>query len=187
MRGWSHWSPVGDSILAHGEAVRMLSRLDGFEWDNHGVVGNTTKNILNRADSWSREEYQEIVILGGINDMSKRVPARWTINNLLEVYQRASASGARVVAVTSTPWRGNLGWSAEEQLDQDAINFWILSGADGMVDATVDAFSALESEPGSDRLDPLYAQPDRLHLSEAGQQRLAQAIIESAYPETAIN
>lgn len=172
---------VGDSLIAHGEAVRTLERLQGYAWDNHGVIGNTTRNILNRADDWGHSVYADIVILGGINDMSERVPASWTIENLREVYRLAGATGARVIAVTSLPWRGNLDWSAAEQRDQDEINAWILSGADGLVDVTVDAFSALESEPGSDRLDPLYRQPDRLHLSEAGQQRLAQAIIDTAY------
>lgn len=174
---------VGDSLIAHGEAVRTLERLQGFDWDNHGVIGNTTRNILNRADEWGRSEYADIVILGGINDMGERVPASWTIENLREVYRLARATGARVIAVTSLPWRGNLEWSAEEQRDQDEINAWILSGADGLVDVSVDAFSALESEPDSDRLDPLYRQPDRLHLNAAGQQRLARTIFDVAYPD----
>jgi lysophospholipase L1-like esterase len=172
---------VGDSLFAHGEAVQTLEQLQGYDWDNHGVIGNTTRNILNRADEWGRADYADIVILGGINDMDERVPASWTIENLREVYQRAGAVGARVIAVTCLPWRGNLDWSAEEQRDLDEVNAWILSGADGLVDVTVDAFSALESEPGSDRLDPLYRQPDRLHLNDAGQQRLAQAIFDAAY------
>jgi lysophospholipase L1-like esterase len=174
---------VGDSITAHGAYVSALNHLPGYRWENLGVRGATTANIRARTP---RRAYGEILVMGGLNDFSPRVHSGWTIENLREAYQRAHESGARVVAVTSTPCRGSSRWTIEDQRDQDEVNRWILDGADGLVDVAVDAFTALEGPAGSDQLDPRYAQPDHLHLNRDGQRRLAQAILETAYPGMAV-
>lgn len=174
---------VGDSITAHGAYVGVLNRLPGYRWDNRGVRGATTANIRIRTP---RRTYGEVLVMGGLNDFSPSVGSAWTIENLRGAYQRARESGARVVAVTSTPCRGSARWTIEDQRDQDEVNRWILDGADGLVDVAVDAYSALESSEGSDQLDPRYAQPDHLHLTRDGQRRLAQAILETAYPGMAV-
>jgi lysophospholipase L1-like esterase len=175
---------VGDSITFHGGYVSVLNRLPGYRWENLGVRGATTANIRCRTP---RRSYGEVLVMGGLNDFSPRVGSAWTIGNLREAYQRARESGARVVAVTSTPCRGSARWTAEDQRDQDEVNRWILGGADGLVDVAVDAYTALEAPEGSDQLDPRYAQPDHLHLTRDGQRRLAQAIIDAAYPGMAVD
>ena len=61
---------VGDSIVAHGGFLRILGRLYGYRWDNQGIVGNSTRQMLRRAPNWARSIYSEILIMGNINDIS---------------------------------------------------------------------------------------------------------------------
>jgi lysophospholipase L1-like esterase len=174
---------VGNSIVSSPIFTRALNQMRGYQWDNHGVSGNSSAQMLARAGQWARPEYKEILIMGNLNDMSPRRSAAWTIVNLRNLYQRAKLTGARVVAVTSTPWKGYRSWSASEQRDQDEVNRWILAGADGIPDVVVNAYSSLESSPGSKELDRRWNGGDRLHLNRAGTERLVGTIMQSAYPD----
>jgi hypothetical protein len=172
---------VGDSIVAHPGFTAGLNKLRGYTWQNHGVVGNTTRSMLARADRWANPRFSEIVIMGNLNDMSPRLPPEWTIQNLRNLYRRAKAAGARVVAVTSTPWAGYTRWTPGEQADQNVVNGWILSGADGIPDVVVDAFHPLEDPQRPGHLRPEFAARDKLHLNRTGQVALTRAVIDQAY------
>lgn len=172
---------VGDSIVAHGGMVAVLNTLEGYTWRNHGVVGNSTRQMLARSPEWARRGTTEVLIMGNLNDLSHRHDASWTIYNLRRLYSIARGLGARVVAVTSTPWRRYAVWTPEAQAKQDLINRWILSGADGLADAVVDAYSPLVDPATPAALDPRWAAPDGLHLNRDGQRELGEVIVGAAY------
>jgi lysophospholipase L1-like esterase len=172
---------VGDSITAHGGFVAELNRLPGYSWDNHGIVANNTRQMLGRASSWAKPEYSEILISGFLNDLAGGRSLEWTKNNLRQLYQVAKATGARVVAATSTPWGQYSRWTPERQRVQDEINRWILAGADGLLDASVDVFTPLEHPRGSKNLNPTYARRDKLHLNREGQRVMGETIARVAY------
>jgi len=172
---------VGDSIVANGGFLRVLNSLQGYSWQNFGVVGNTTGQMLSRSDQWARASFTEILIMGCINDFSRRRNVEWTIDNMRQMYELARGVGARLVVVTSTPWDRYAAWNGPKQLKQNRVLQWQYAGADGLADVVVDAYHPLAdpARPGALRRD--YAARDQLHLNRSGQNRLGEVIIETAY------
>lgn len=170
---------IGDSIAAHGGFVGVIGRVPGMVVENAGIVGNSTGQMLARAEGLIRPGLVDVIVEGDLNDGARR--SSYTISNLRRIYQLARSAGARVIAVTSTPWRGYTRWSPEAQARQDEVRRWVLGGADGLVDVAIDVYTPLQDPARPGYLNPAYATQDRLHLNRAGQERLGQLIVERAY------
>jgi lysophospholipase L1-like esterase len=187
--GWSGGSPprpgrvllIGDSIGAHGGFVRYLDeQLPGHTFDNQAVVGYSTGRMLAVAERHIRPNvYSEIIIEGDLNDGDRT--SNWTKSNLRRLYQMARDAGARVVAITSTPWRGYARWNQAGQDRQDEVRRWIMAGADGLIDVAVNAYTPLEDAARPGHLNPEYASRDNLHLNSTGQRVMGEVIHEEAY------
>jgi len=153
-----------------------------MSFSNESAIGASTGRMLAVSERTIGRGLVDVIVEGDLNDGAR--PASYTISNLRRIYRRAKDAGARVIAVTSTPWRGyrrHAGWSAEAQARQDEVRRWILSGADGLVDVAVDAYTPLQDPRRPGHLDPQYSAGDNLHLNRAGQERLGRIIRERAY------
>jgi lysophospholipase L1-like esterase len=172
---------IGDSIGAHGGFVRLLGqRLSGHTFQNQAVVGYNTGRMLTVAEQYIRPgAYSEVIVEGDLNDGDHA--ASWTKSNLRRIYQLARDSWARVIAVASTPWKGYTRWNPAAQARQDEVRRWIASGADGLVNATVDAYRTLEDQSRPGYLNPRYEAADHLHLNAEGQRMLGEEILRQAY------
>lgn len=173
---------IGDSIGAHGGFVRLLGqRLAGHTFQNQAVVGYTTGRMLTVAEQYLRPgAYSEVLVEGDLNDGERA--SLWTKSNLRRIYQLARDSGARVVAISSTPWRGYTRWTQEGQRRQDEVRRWIMTSAEGLLDAAVDVYEALEDPARPGYLNPRYEAQDHLHLNAEGQRVLGEEILRQAYP-----
>jgi lysophospholipase L1-like esterase len=173
---------IGDSITAHGGYLRTLQQgLPGYQWENAGVVGNSTGQMLTRARSLlsGPGRYTDVIIAGDLNDGDRS--ASYTVSNIRQMATRAKNTGHRVILVSSTPWRGYARWNQRGQDRQDEVRRWLLSGAEGLADVVVDGYRPLEDPNRPTYLNPLYAANDRLHLNRIGQTKLGQEILRQAY------
>jgi len=175
---------IGDSIGAHGGFVRVLDEaLSQHEFQNEAVVGYSTGRMLAVAEQHIRPNaYSEIIIEGDLNDGDRT--SNWTKSNLRRLYQMARDAGARVVAVSSTPWRGYVRWNQAGQDRQDEVRQWIMSGADGLIDVAVNVYDAIEDPARPGHVNPAYEARDHLHLNSAGQRAMGEAILAQAYPSS---
>jgi lysophospholipase L1-like esterase len=170
---------VGDSLTAHGGYVARLRERVGGAWTIIAEEGAGLWRIVQLARG-RMMRFDTIVVLAGVNALHRGYADCQA--GLIELYRMARAErervgteeGVRVIAVTMTPWRGYSRWSAEADSVRARLRDWQLSGASGLVDATVDAWTLLGDQNG--RLRPEYNAGDGLHMNMAGQRALGDAI-----------
>ena len=152
------------------ELLGPCSAVQAFAYPGKGTA--FIKDKLAEALAWGPTD---IVVLGGVNDLASGRGVGTVVDNLEWIYLVAKEAGVRVVAVTLTPWAGhskgkNLLYETQE------VNDWIMwnSSADVVVDT-----SSMGDAAGV-AYDP-YVGTDGLHLTEAGQTALAQAVHSQAF------
>ena len=162
---------VGDSI-----GVGTSRYLQGVE--SFAVSGYSTARMLGVVEREIRpHRFGTVIVEGHLNDM--RLPAARSIDNLRQLYRAVRASGARVVAVTGTPWKGYRNWTAAHGNERSVVNDWILSGADGLVDRTIDVRPSFNDPARNGYLASAWNGGDNLHLNQDGYRRFA-GLIQSA-------
>ncbi len=159
---------VGDSLTAHRGYVNRLAATLGGSWSVLGYVGQGVDSILRRVRG-QLTGYDTVVVLAGVNDLASGRGTVVVVEGLAGLYREARRGGARVVAVTLTPWRG-------AGPETEMVNQWIRGGAVGLADGVVDTS---ELGDASGRLLPQYSAADGLHLNAAGQQALGDLIARS--------
>jgi lysophospholipase L1-like esterase len=166
----------GNRILHDGAGVSALARFDRDVLAQPGVVS--------------------LIVLEGINDIGwphmkarpspngsspkqspfadDRVTAQDLIAGLKQIIERAHEHGIRVFGATLTPFEGADYYSADGEVERQAVNRWIrTSGAfDGVFD--FDAAVRDPNHPSEFRED--YQSGDHLHPSAAGYKAMADAI-----------
>lgn len=172
----------GDSLSIDGRYDVQLQTELGATWTviSAGVGGNTTTQMVARlaTDVTNAGDAEYVVVLGGINDVLADVAAATIETNLQTIYTAIAAAGAKVVAVTITPFKTHASWTAGRQTVVDTVNTWILNTATD-VDYAIDGYDALE-EGTTDTLQAAYDSGDHLHLSTAGYAALGTAIYNGA-------
>lgn len=174
---------LGDS-LSDGTYEPTLQGLLGAAWQvlNAGVGGNRIADMLARIGQVEVPNAKVVVVLAGINDIRyDDAPVASVESGLQSLYSQIQGNRAKVIAVTLTPFKGNVLWAADKQVTHDTVNAWILGAAVGPV-ARVDAYSALVDPSTPQTLLPAYDSGDHLHLSAAGYVALATAIYTQAAP-----
>jgi len=144
--------PAGSSIQCIGEESAGVKRVQQL----------ATQGYLPGADY--------VIVLVGVNDLASGRSISTIISGLEKIYDLAHSVGAKVIAVTLTPW---LGHSKGGKLNQETrdVNSWIRnqSNADIVVETTTLGHAGY--------LLPDYNAGDGLHLSAAGQRALANAVV----------
>jgi hypothetical protein len=103
------------------------------------------------------------------------------------MYEDARRHGAKVVAITVSPWGGFRHFSAPRAATTLEVNRWILAQRDtGVIDAAVDSYPMLScGDPTV--LCPAYALPfkDGLHFGAEGHERLGEALFTQVFADCA--
>ncbi|MGC4069993.1 MAG: GDSL-type esterase/lipase family protein [Polyangiaceae bacterium] len=125
-------------------------------------------------------------MFGGVNDLYSDQTAHRSnerIERDLEImYGAARAHGARVVALTVSPWGGFRRWYTPQRGENTRdLNAWIRAAqARGVIDVVVDAYSLL-SCGSTERLCDRFARPfrDGLHFGPDGHAVLSAALVDA--------
>ncbi len=165
---------VGDSITEgfadpNNWPYHLKTRLGG-DWEviDHGVGGATTSDMRARIDAALALNPQFIVIMGGVNDLSRGVSLQTTEENIGALCSRVETYGAVPVLCTATP-------TGDYLAQKDALNAWITDYAQSKGYALIDFYAAL-----NDGAHPGHAIPslvfDGTHPNAAGYSVMADAI-----------
>lgn len=190
---------VGDSLTDFaangGLYLRYLkercpeSRFDGF--GKGGEMVNQmrrrfVRDVFEKNDG--AEKYTHVIVFGGVNDLYSDLTAKRTVPkieaDLTAMYAAAHEHGAKVIAVTVTPWGGFTRYFNESRArTTEELNRWILAeGQRGAIDHAVDAHPLLSCGDPL-RLCERYAAPfkDGLHFGPEGHKRLAEALAQAVF------
>ncbi|MEU8678445.1 SGNH/GDSL hydrolase family protein [Streptomyces sp. NPDC048560] len=190
---------IGDSLAAGSGSTTdannrwpdlLSDRLRGrYGVANQGIAGNRLltdgPSPLGGPSGTSRFERDVLSVAGaktviialGINDV-QQAPQEPDPQRILAGYRsltaQAHARGLRVIGATLTPYEGYPTWTPERNAVRLAVNEQIRAG--GVFDAYVDFDLAVRDPYLPNRLLSAYDSGDRLHLTDAGYQALADLI-----------
>jgi lysophospholipase L1-like esterase len=188
---------IGDSLTdasSHGGLFLdyLRRRCPKSRFDNYGkggqMVNQMRRRFLEDVFGAGKPAYTHVIVFGGVNDLYSDLTAGRTPalieQDLAFMYGEARRHGARVVAVTVSPWGGFTRYfNATRSASTLEVNRWILAQRQaGAVDAVIDAFTLLScGDPST--LCPRYASPfrDGLHFGPEGHDRLGQALFEQVF------
>ncbi len=149
---------VGDSPIAGG---RWEEWFPEFDVRNFGVDGSTTNDLLARLGDVVPSQPDEIVLLAGTDDFSRRGSVEHIVRNIETalVTLRKELPGTRLLLVSILP-RGR---EFADRIKEANRHLWqFVATVHGQY---LDAWPGLALEDGE--LDPVYS-PDRLHLNDEG-------------------
>jgi lysophospholipase L1-like esterase len=189
---------IGDSLTDFaangGLYLRYLrercpeSRFDGYGKGGEMVNQMRRRFVRDLFGSGAPVGYTHVIVFGGVNDLYSDITAKRTVakieSDLSTMYASAREHGAKVVAVTVTPWGGFTRYFNDSRArTTEELNRWILSeNQRGATDYAVDA-NPLLSCGDRYRLCERYAAPfkDGLHFGPEGHKRLADALSETVF------
>jgi lysophospholipase L1-like esterase len=192
---------IGDSLTdarsGGGKFLDVLrEKCPLSRFDNYGKGGQMVNQMRRRfADDLfgpDKPAYTHVIVFGGVNDLysdltAGRTPAKIE-QDLLTMYQTARQHGARVVAITVSPWGGFTRWfNASRGAATLEVNRWIAAQRDaGTVDAVVDAYALLSCGDAT-MLCPRFQAPfkDGLHFGPEGHRKLGEALFDQVFASCA--
>lgn len=161
----------GDSLTTGSSYLSEMQKLLGSDVtvQAFGYKGKGTGYLLGKLPSVLATRPDVVVVLAGVNDLASGRTPDAIAANLSEIYRRIHEAGAAVVAVHLTPWACH---SKGQHLvaETDAVNQMIdISEAEAVVPTAElgNAYGCLLSE---------YGGADGLHLTAAGQRKLAELV-----------
>jgi lysophospholipase L1-like esterase len=173
---------MGDSFTEAGVYGSKLESLLGEDWTviSKGKGGDRTEEMLSRfsRDIISNGDAEYVIILGSINDIAQDHYFSSIIGNLQSMYNLAKSAGIKVIAVCTTPFKGNVSFTTTRKATQDSVNNWIMSTATN-VDFRVNPYTTLE-EGTTDSLQAAYNSGDWMHPSTDGYNALGTYIYNNA-------
>lgn len=161
---------IGNSLTAHGGYCAALkSQLpEGSEVFCIGYPGEGVKVIRSSLNLQQMRGASDVVVLAGVNDIASGRSLADIKEQLTLLYQDVKASGARLIAVTLTPWASHFNGKQEASRKlTEQINGWIMGSA--VPDRKVFTYQ-LGNKTG--KLLPKYDSGDGLHLNDEGQKAL---------------
>lgn len=151
-----------------------------------GAMVNQIRARLLSHFAETRGTYSHVVIFGGVNDLYSDLTAKRTVAKIeadLELmYRAARARGARVIAMTVTPWGGFKRYFTPHRWQNTlTLNRWIReSRRRGLTDHVIDGEQLLSCGM-AERLCEDFALPyrDGLHFGPGGHARLATELVKA--------
>jgi lysophospholipase L1-like esterase len=149
---------VGDSLVAGG---RWEEWFPDFDVHNFGVAGSTTDDLLTRLDDIVQTQPDEIVLLAGTEDLTRRGSVEHVVRNIETalVTLRRELPGTRLLLVSILP-RGH---EFADRVKEANRHLWQFAAT--VHGQYLDAWPGLALEDGE--LNPVYT-ADRLHLNDEG-------------------
>ena len=190
---------VGDSLtdkrsFGGGYLDYVQKRCPETRIDNFAKGGHMLNQIRQRFDSSVHNQphgtYTHVVVWGGVNDLYSDLTAGRTPDkaqaDLLVIYEKARNKGAKVVAITVSPWAGFRRFHNERRQRYTVrLNRWIRAQLQqGTIDYLLDAYQLLSCGDQT-RLCPEYEQSSRdgLHLGAPGHELLGKALFEAVFAD----
>ncbi|RME54581.1 hypothetical protein D6777_03325 [Candidatus Woesearchaeota archaeon] len=185
---------VGDSLTAakgHTQWPDYLKQklqqiCPGIQVDKIGAIGyyvenpGTSKDITGEFERNNvPENYDIVIIMGGMNDVSSnfRKPIQ-IINDLESLYKKVKEKNKVLVAMTITPWKDHTSWTETKQAYTNSVNQWIVGS--GYPDFKVDTFSLLDINNDlklDDDVSGCTNGCDHMHFNSAGHKKIADALM----------
>ena len=168
---------IGDSITAGGGYVTYLEQnLPRYDFHMFGGVGQGTAALLDELlQRVLTENYDEVIIQGGLNDIGRPDAANYIVGNLERMVRAAKSADKRVILLSLTPWheRPELIKEINSQL-RLRTPFW-------GVDDYVNVWSPLADGHGALRSDLVGDAAMSVHPNRAGQRLMGERILADAY------
>ena len=188
---------MGDSLTdarsGGGKFLDVLrERCPKSRFDNYGKGGEMVNQMRRRFTenlfSPGKPAYTHVIVFGGVNDMYSDLTAGRTPalveRDLTAMYDEAHRHGAKVVALTVSPWGGfKRYFNASRSAATLEVNRWIAAQASaGRVEAVIDAYALLSCGDPS-VLCPAFTAPfhDGLHFGVEGHARIGEALYEQVF------
>jgi lysophospholipase L1-like esterase len=141
-----------------------------------GGLGPTARERFAR-DVLGQAGVRWVIVLEGVNDIGG-ASGQTVAGDLIAAYEEliaaAHAAGVRVYGVPILPFGGSNYDSPDHEQARQTVNDWIRTS--GSFDAVLDLEGVVADPTNPTRLLPTYDSGDRLHLSVAGYQAMADAI-----------
>jgi lysophospholipase L1-like esterase len=157
-------------------AVGVLNQGIGGNAVVTGGLGPTAVSRFQR-DVLDQAGVRWVIVLHGVNDIGG-ASSQAVAQSLITAYQgfvtAARARNVRIYGVPILPIGGSSYDSADHEAARQTVNTWIRAA--GNFDAVIDLDAAVRDPAAPTRLLAAYDSGDRLHLSPAGYQRMADAI-----------
>ncbi len=151
---------VGDSLIAGGRWDEWFPDLRVIDF---GIAGSTTDDLLSRLDEVVQADPDELVLLIGTEDLSRRGSVEHIVRNIETalVTLRRELPGTRLLLISILP-RGH---EFADRIHEANRHLWqFVATVHGQY---LDAWPGLALEDGE--LNPVYT-ADRLHLNDDGYQ-----------------
>ena len=162
---------VWPSVLAHQDSSLVLV-------NNAGIPGNTTSQMLSRLGRDVLAYKPDVLFLmGGTNDIGLDMSIANAVANIRRIVETARANGITVILMTIPPVNGDYNYRTANRAEYNA-DLADLASQEGIM--LVDVFSALATANGY--LAPEYSAFDGLHLSQQGEQAVAETVYLALHP-----
>lgn len=156
-------------ILSREMSEKGLDHVD-VSFINMGILGDTTRSMLERFDSHvAAHEPDYVIVLGGINDLYMFHSLESIINNLKQIYGKAREAGSEPIACTIT---SVLGYDQMIPRIME-LNDMIKSYCTEHGILVADLFEATSDKQG--KLRETFSS-DGVHLSHAGYRKVAHTL-----------
>ncbi len=180
-RGAPRIAVIGDSLSSDGSWATNTDLQLGLnivtfaEKSAQTLNGSTIRSIMTQlTDEVSNQEYDDVVILGGINDFtSLNATSQNVIDNLTAIYRKAREKdpNIRIVALTIPPWSCDTPQTAK---NVEEVNAWIKSLVSPLVDMVVDTNAIIANNLATNQY------PD-CHPTAAGYKAMANEVMAKAF------
>jgi lysophospholipase L1-like esterase len=179
LTAWA-FAPGSTSPGANGAWPSVLAGQDPslVLVSNAGIPGNTTSQMLSRLGRDVLAYKPDVLFLmGGTNDIGQDMSIANAVANIRRIVETSRANGITVILMTVPPVNGDYNYRTANRAEYNA-DLAALASQEGIM--LVDVFSALATADGC--LVPAYAAFDGLHLSQEGEQTVAEAVYLALHP-----
>jgi lysophospholipase L1-like esterase len=188
---------MGDSLTdprsGGGKYLDVLrKRCPQSRFDSYGKGGEMVNQMRHRFTDDifgpGKPAYTHVIVFGGVNDLYSDLTAGRTPalieRDLTAMYDAAHKHGAKVVAITVTPWGGFTRYFNPTRLAATlSLNQWILAQrTSGAIEAAVDAYPLLSCGDSTKLCDKLLGNfKDGLHFGAEGHEKLGEELFAQAF------
>jgi lysophospholipase L1-like esterase len=173
---------LGNSITEFGDWKKLLNDSTVI---NRGIAADNTFGVLDRLEDVITRQPAKLFIKIGINDISQNIPVPIIVKNILTIVERVKASspGTKIYVHSILPTNDNVKNNYPDAFNKgtqiNSVNTQLKRRAKANKFTYIDLNRELRDKNG--KLDIKYAEPDGLHLNNAGYQRWVQLLRKMNY------
>ena len=160
---------LGNSIAEFGDWQKLLS---DSTVTNRGIAGDNTFGVLDRLEDVIIRHPAKLFVEIGINDISQDIPAEIIVNNIFTIVGRIKAKlpETKIYVHSILPTNDNVKNEYPAAFNKNGKSIWVnrklKRNAKERMFTYIDLSKVVSDKNG--QLDVKYAEPDGLHLNQAG-------------------